>query len=208
MKTIGTRTKSSDKPFLAARVPASLNDALEAHTKSTGESKTDALINALAAYLGWSEDNVTKSSSSDRLSLLEERVRKLEEVTYKPRQINLLDIKPSEPEPVNTVIISDNAEDNNLVIISDNAEDNSLVIEPNKPEPVEAVIEIDNEMDNEEEAEEWLTTKEAFERYGKGVSYNTFRNTKPEKMPEKFGLEADPSRKIPGQYSSKWLKTV
>jgi len=100
LKTIGTPKKNTDKPFLAARVPASLNDALEAHTKSTGESKTDALINALAAYLGWSEDNVVKSSSSDRLSILESKVRELEEAIYKPRQTSLLDTASTQPEQV------------------------------------------------------------------------------------------------------------
>jgi hypothetical protein len=182
VKTIGTPRKSADKPFLAARVPASLNDALEAHTKSTGESRTDTLINALAAYLGWSEDNVTRSSSSDRLSILEEKIRQLEEAIYKPRQTNLLDIKASQPEQVKTVISFDNEEDK------------------------EEVIKTDNKKDNGEVAEEWLNTKEAYERYGTGATYDAFRKTKPEKMLERFGLEADPSRKTSGQYSSAWLR--
>ena len=112
VKTIGTPRKSADKPFLAARVPASLNDALEADTKSTGENKTDALIIALAAYLGWSEDKKPKTSSSDRLSQLEERVRELEETVYKPRQTSLLEISSSRPKTTSPVIKTDNVEDN------------------------------------------------------------------------------------------------
>ena len=170
VKTIGTPRKSADKPFLAARVPASLNDALEAHAKSTGESKTDVLINALAAYIGWSEDKKLKASSSDRLSQLEKRVQDLEEAIYKPRQTSLLEMSTGEAQPE------------------------------------EPVIDLDNNLDNAEIVDEWLTTKDAYEKYGKSTTYDGFRKTKPERMLERFGLEADPSRKIPGEYSSQLLR--
>jgi hypothetical protein len=42
----------SNKPFIAARIPEELNQALNTHSETTGESKTQALINALSQYLG------------------------------------------------------------------------------------------------------------------------------------------------------------
>lgn len=153
-------------------MPASLNNALEAHTKSTGESRTDTLINALATYLGWSEGKKLEASSSDRLSQLEERVKELEELIYKPRQTSLLEMDPSQPKAVETV------------------------------------IKIDNKNDNKEGAGKWLNTKDAYAKYGSGVTYDAFRKTKPERMLERFGLEADISRKAPGQCSSEWLRAA
>ena len=68
-----------DKPFLAARIPHSLEKALESHVESTGESKTQAVINALGAYLKWSE-NLDSPDASDRLSILERKVAELEKL--------------------------------------------------------------------------------------------------------------------------------
>ena len=170
MKTIGVSQKKGDKPFLAARIPASLNASLESHVESTGESKTDTLINALAAYLGWSEDKQLKTSSSDRLSQLEKRVKDIEDALYQPRQTNLLELTP------------------------------------NQPRATKQAITPDNKIDNTPTTTEWLTTKEAYEMYGSGVTYDAFRKTNPEKMLERFGLEADLSRKTPGEHSSQWLR--
>lgn len=96
MKTIGTYKKKVDKPFLAARIPASLSEALEAHVKSTEESKTDVIINALSVYLGWSDNGATQINASDRLGRLEARLDELEKLVREPRQISLLD-SPEKP---------------------------------------------------------------------------------------------------------------
>jgi hypothetical protein len=91
--------KTSQKPFLAARIPHSLESALESHVKSTGESKTQAIINALSAYLNWSE-NGGASNASDRLSLLEKKVAELENLLKTPKQTSLLDVEPIDVKPV------------------------------------------------------------------------------------------------------------
>ena len=70
----------SEKPFLAARIPHSLEAAIESHVDSTGESKTQTVINALAAYLGWSDGEEKKPTASDRLSILEKKFAELEKL--------------------------------------------------------------------------------------------------------------------------------
>ena len=114
------------KPFIAARIPIGLEEALEKHTKSTGESKTAALINALANYIGWSKEEETKPSASDRLSLLEKRIEKLEKLIQTPQQTNLLELS--------TVISDDNKIDKKLLdppkknqFKSDNKTDNIVI---------------------------------------------------------------------------------
>lgn len=87
----------ASKPFIAARIPEGLNLKLDEHSKATGESRTQALINALATYLGYTSEAPSEQSASDRLSLLEKRVQELEKVWKEPQQILLLDIA-SEPE--------------------------------------------------------------------------------------------------------------
>jgi hypothetical protein len=77
-KTKGANSQG-DKPFLAARIPHSLESALESHVESTGESKTQTVINALGKYLKWSE-NLESPDASDRLSILERKVSELEKL--------------------------------------------------------------------------------------------------------------------------------
>lgn len=91
MKTSRNSKAKSEKPFVAARIPHSLENALESHVELTGESKTQSIINALSAYLKWSESEET-SNASDRLSEVERKVAKLEQLLKKPQQINLLDL--------------------------------------------------------------------------------------------------------------------
>ncbi|MBD0362295.1 MAG: hypothetical protein ICV55_05885 [Coleofasciculus sp. C3-bin4] len=191
--------EKGDKPFIAARVPKGLYEALESHSEATGESKTEAIINALGAYLGWTNDKAEQISISDRLSLLENRVDQLEQVIKEPRQTSLLDIQPEtltelspKPEPIKTV----------------------------KPSPPTTVINTDNESDNRttdinsnENADSsneklWMTMREAYDQYGlpSGVSYETFRKMKPEQLMERFNLETDLSRRKEKGYNSKWLK--
>lgn len=117
----------AQKPFIAARIPIGLEEALERHTKSTGESKTAALINALAGYVGWSQDEKVKPSASDRLSLLEKRVEKLEQLIQAPQQTSLLELSP--------VISDDNKTDKelsgtNFKNTDNNLDNNVINIEP------------------------------------------------------------------------------
>lgn len=99
---------AKSKPFIAARVPEGLNEALEKHVNDTGENRTTAIINALSFYLKWSDSKETKPNSTvDRLSLLEKRVAALEDLT-KPSQ-------STQASQMELVIDSDNTDnsDNN-----------------------------------------------------------------------------------------------
>ncbi len=108
----------ADKPFIAARIPESLSLKLEEHSKNTGESKTQALINALCAYLGYSPEGEEKESASDRLSLLEKKVEELEKLLREPQQISLLDLPevlPKQAKPKTKADkITDNKSDNKI----------------------------------------------------------------------------------------------
>lgn len=174
-KPIGRSIKKTGKPFLAARIPMGLNDALEAHSKSTNESKTDAIINALAMYLQWSDKGKVGNSASDRLSLLERRVKDLETEVYKPKQTNLLDIQSTETESKASVIKTENTTDK------------------------------EGHKDKNRNTE-WLSTKEAHQRYAPEMPYGTFRKLSPEKLLERFQLETDESKKTGNRYNAQWIK--
>ena len=116
-----------DKPFLAARIPHSLEKALESHVESTGESKTQAVINALGAYLKWSE-NLDSPDASDRLSILERKVAELEK---------LLDTNKQTGKPNRTPVIKE-----------DITADNEKGLSELATEPV-VVIKNENKSDNE-----------------------------------------------------------
>ncbi|MGD1857869.1 MAG: hypothetical protein ACFB2W_26835 [Leptolyngbyaceae cyanobacterium] len=157
------------KPFIAARIPIGLEEALEKHTKATGESKTTALINALGSYVSWSQDEKAKPSSTDRLNLLEERVEKLEKLIQAPQQTSLLELKP--------VIETDNNTDNKLSEAETDNSDNK-VIETGQENIIDVVVnehkEPDNNTDNIVIKEEKLFThKEVAEITG--IPYNTVK---------------------------------
>lgn len=61
-------------PFIGVRIPRELAEALNAHLRTTGQSKSDVVIEALRMYLG-----ILPCHS--RLSEVERRLAALEEVT-------------------------------------------------------------------------------------------------------------------------------
>lgn len=117
------------KPFLAARIPEDLNTKLEEHSASTGEGKTQAVINALARYLNFTPESKSEESAGDRLSLLEKKVAELENLVKEPKQFSPLEDNPSRISA-------------NLEITSDNSEQDKVF------ENSQGVISLDNNSDN------------------------------------------------------------
>ena len=72
--------------------------------------------------------------------------------------------------------------------------------EKRKSRPKPSNLEPDNE--------EWMTTREAFEKYGKSLSWNSFRKLKPKDFLKRFRIEADTSRKSTKSNTSRWLKKL
>lgn len=154
-----SKTKG-DKPFLAARIPYGLEQALEAHVKSTNESKTQTIIKALGTYLKWSGED-SNPNASDRLSKLERKVIELEKLLKTPQQTSFLD--------TNTVIKKD--------IKTDNKKGDP------KPKPKESLaitkdIKVDNRTVSESEVKEedtaqLMTHKELSELTG--ISNNSIK---------------------------------
>lgn len=89
-------------PFFSGRIPQELFDHVEAHRKSTGESKTDVLVKALAAYTGFEDNSNIDNTSIPKTSEILERLERVEAHVFgnraetevseiKERQYNLLD---------------------------------------------------------------------------------------------------------------------
>ena len=69
-------------PFFSGRIPQDLHDRIQEHCSKTGESKTQVLINALAAYLNHpvkSENPVSTGISHQEFAALQEQVAALQE---------------------------------------------------------------------------------------------------------------------------------
>lgn len=116
------------KPFVAARIPTELEAALAKHIEATRESKTEAIINALSAYVGWTP-NSKDTNQQDRLSQIEARLAEIERQLQIPQQTNLLKLSP--------VISLDNRQDSldqkEENENTDNTENNVIKLE-NAPE--------------------------------------------------------------------------
>lgn len=69
-----------ENPFVSARIPVALNKALEARIKTTGESRSKILVNALCDYL---EVQAGDLSTAERLKHLEARTAALEQTVFK-----------------------------------------------------------------------------------------------------------------------------
>ena len=67
-------------PFLGVRIPPELHVALMAKTETTGQSRSDIVIQALSAYLGIATQHQKLEDLETRLSTLEQ---KLEQLTHR-----------------------------------------------------------------------------------------------------------------------------
>ena len=175
------------KPFLAARIPEDLNTKLEEHSASTGEGKTQAVINALANYLNFTPESKSEESAGDRLSLLEKKVAELEDLIKEPKQFSLLE-SISNVNPAAPAITLDN-------IIDNTGQDKS-------PENNQGVINLDNTIDNEPDNNndnadnsEVPTTEEGLKH--PNPEHGTYLGQmKTQDVPNLPGLESQDPRKI------------
>ena len=101
------------KPFVAARIPQNIADKLQSHCKKEGIGKTDVIVNALAQYLGCSIENPIETKAIDRLTVLEEKVAKLE--TTIQRQSEETDNWPDN-KSVKQLTLDDNKSDKNPIL--------------------------------------------------------------------------------------------
>lgn len=67
-------------PFLGVRIPPELHEALMARMETTGQSKSDIVVQALSAYLGIATQHQKLENLETRLSTLE---LKLEQLTHR-----------------------------------------------------------------------------------------------------------------------------
>jgi hypothetical protein len=122
-------------PFFSGRIPQELLDRVEQHVQDTGESKTNVLIQALAAYL-----NFPIRLSSTNNSDLEKRVNDLEQQIVK-----LLNLD-RDVDKIKQIIFNQNQSDN-INITSDNnspssqlscleSNDSNVIIHDNKEEKI------------------------------------------------------------------------
>jgi hypothetical protein len=164
----------SNKPFLAARIPEELNQALSTHSETTGESKTQALINALSQYLGVAHAAPDEAQvNSNPLSLLS-RVARLEEIIEKMQGAEI--VIEIDNDTDNGLERDDQAD--NTVISLDNA--NPPKVEEERSQPALFVMTSDN-LDNNNDntiTEGAVSTKDLAEMTGMKASTVKTRSNK------------------------------
>lgn len=69
------------KPFIAARIPEELDEKLRQATVVQGRSKTEILVDALSAHLGYEQDKCITNDNS-LLSDIEDRLKRLEDKVF------------------------------------------------------------------------------------------------------------------------------
>lgn len=128
------------KPFISARIPESVNTAIEKRAENTGESRTDILLNALSAYL--KGDIKLPKSIDERLSKLENEFAQIREKARKSDQGDYID----------------NNFDNDVIIDNpDNVLDNNVDNEKSKQRKSKDDYSFDNTIESSKK--QW-TTKE------------------------------------------------
>jgi hypothetical protein len=109
-------------PFFSARIPPDLFQTIEQHIAKTGESKTQVLIKALAAYVNhpikMEEVSINTGVSLDLFSALEQRVAALEQLLQASKEfvINVENIH-SQAQPEQAT--SSNSSDKSLIEATD-----------------------------------------------------------------------------------------
>lgn len=129
--------------FFSGRIPPELRDRLEQHIAETGESKTQVLINALAAYLNPISKSNSTSVNNTLNNLVADKIRTLE------ARLTALELLFTETQPsaANDQLLTDNQLDNTLLtekitivsdkIVPDNTQqdnDNNKTASQNKDE--------------------------------------------------------------------------
>ena len=173
-------------PKVSAYLSIELNQALQSWMKEHRIKKVSVgLTTILESFLGVNQDKLPVDQSSvsiEQFQELEKRIETLE------RSISKVDQSKPKVEPEKLVAQS---------------------------QPKSRPTKIPNRAVNQSKPSsssthnnEWLTTKEAHEKYGGKTKIGTFRKMRPEQLKERFGLEADESRKGRGGKADKWLRKV
>lgn len=147
-------------PFFSGRIPPSLLERIEQHVRESGQSKTETLINALAAYLNCPITNPASTTNSfevkERLKSLENRVTALELGVPADRPCDQGFVISFDNKGVEDAIslsgidngLSTKEEENLLEENADNRLDNKVENETEQIEPIST--EEDNDFDNKE----------------------------------------------------------
>lgn len=109
-------------PFFSGRIPQELFERIEQHVQSTGESKSQILVNALSQYLGL---ELPASNSSEvaniktRLAVLESAIKEIQTGQSKSDryQMSILDASDNTDNNVITEVISSDNTDNKIEIL-------------------------------------------------------------------------------------------
>ena len=170
-------------PKVSAYLSSELNQALQSWMKKHRIKKVSVgLTTILEQFLGVNQDKLPVGqnfASLEQFQSLQQRIEALEQTISKVDQ--------SKPK----------VEQKSL----------EIKVEPEKKESKKSVAQSKSKS-SPIQNEAWLTTKEAHEKYGGKTKHGTFRKMKPAQLKERFGLEADESRKGHGGKAGKWLRKV
>lgn len=119
----------ASNPFFSGRIPQELLDRVEKHVQDTRESKTNILIQALAAYLEFpiQPNNLSNSTLEKRLSDLEQQVKKLLSLDKDVSEIKQIITDQNKND--NVIINFDNKEPSNQLSWLENSENKNTKIE-------------------------------------------------------------------------------
>ncbi len=128
-------------PFFSGRIPQNLHDRIQEHCDATGETKTQVLIQALAAYLDHpleteSQNNDTIKDLKKDLENLDSRLQDLEQIlniqdgvpTLFQEALETVRMQQYVIEELNSVIAPDSTQGD------DNGHDNSTITSMNQSE--------------------------------------------------------------------------
>lgn len=191
-------------PKVSAYLSTELNQALQNWMKEHRIKKVSVgLTTILENFLGVNQDKLPVNQSSvsleqfqelqQRIEALEQTILKVDQSKLKVEQKSLeIKVEPKKNASKKAVdqIKSKSSSKKGMKEVSDKT--------VNQIEPTSS----------SNQNSEWLTTKEAHEKYGGKTKIGTFRKMRPEQLKERFGLEADESRKGGGGKAGKWLRKL
>ena len=190
-------------PKVSAYLSAELNQALQNWMKERRIKKVSVgLTTILEEFLRVNQDKLPVGQNlisleqfeelQRRVEVLEQGAPKVDQSKPKVEQKSLeIEVEPEKEEPSKPV-----AQSKLKSSLKTKKETPDKTATQNKP--------INNSIGNDE----WLTTKEAHEKYGGKTKYGTFRKMKTEQLKERFGLEADESQKGSRGKAGRWLRKV
>jgi predicted phage tail protein len=183
----------------------SITESKSQETDSVTESNSDLVMDSVKHILGqWKSKADAASPKNSNWLKARQILGDLEPVVYEGKILESVTQSKMAPGQMSLLEESTQVEDES---VTDSSSTCSEIVADSKELDVENDTESKlSPKDSVTDLEEWLTTRQCWERLGMPDTWRAFRGSNPERLFDRYGVQADPRRKQPGKKNHRWMR--